>query len=49
MIDKYNIPIQDKNTKIIDYTLYLDSEWWYKSEYDSRGNLTYYVSSLWAK
>ena len=46
MIDKLNIPIGNKLTKIIDYKFWLDdSEWWYKYEYDEVGNKTYSETS----
>jgi len=45
MIDKYNIKIQNKNTKKIEYILSLDDYWWFKSEFDSRGKDTYYEDS----
>jgi len=38
MIDKYNITIENKETKIIYYTLNLDLNYWYKSEYDDESN-----------
>ncbi len=49
MIDKTNIKILNKNTKEITYTLFLDRGYWWKSEFNSEGNLIYYVSNLWAK
>jgi hypothetical protein len=49
MIDKLNISIEDKLTKKIEYKLNLGDGYWWKSEFDSRGNLIYYVSSLWTK
>ena len=45
MIDKTNIPIDSKNTKKIQYNLSLDEGFWYKQEYDSRGNEIYYEDS----
>jgi hypothetical protein len=42
MIEKYNIPIEDKLTKKIEYTLSLDINFWYKIEYDSRGKEIYF-------
>ena len=49
MIDKYNIPIEDKDTKEIKYKLNLGDGYWWKSEHNDEGNLIYYVSSLWTK
>ena len=45
MIDKYNISIEDKLTKKIEYLLYLDDGFWHKNEYNSRGNRIYSESS----
>jgi hypothetical protein len=39
MIDKYNIPLESKNTKVIEYNLWLDSGFWTKSEYNSIGTI----------
>ncbi len=51
MIEKLNISIEDKQTKEIRYHLNLDSGYWTKSEYDSRGNITYYenITGFWFK
>ena len=46
MIDKLNIPLGNKNTKKIEYTLYLDGGTWYKTEYNSEGREICYESSL---
>lgn len=45
MIEKYNIPIEDKNTKKIIYTLSLDIGYWLKSEFDDKGNRIYLKDS----
>jgi hypothetical protein len=45
MIDKLNISIENKETKKIMYKLYLDINYWYKREYDSRFNQIYYETS----
>lgn len=42
MIEKTNIPIQNKNTKKIDYILNLDTGWWDKYEYDDSDNEVYF-------
>ncbi len=42
MIEQTNIPLENKDTKKIKYTLHLDGRTWWKSEYDSRGNEIYY-------
>jgi len=47
MIDKLNIPLQNIQTKKIEYYLYfsdeqLDDGFWHKREYDSRGNQIYF-------
>ncbi len=51
MIDKYNISIEDKNTKKIEYNLWLDEGYWRKSEFDSKGNniYTHYNDNSWIK
>ena len=50
MIEKSNIKIENKLTKKITYTLALDSERWYKQEYDSEGKLIYYEDrGYWSK
>jgi len=38
MIEKYNISIKNKLTKKIFYKLDLDDGFWWKYEYDDRGN-----------
>ena len=45
MIEKNNIPIQNKLTKRISYILFLDSGWWRKIEYDDRGKEINYENS----
>ena len=45
MIEKLNIPIENKLTKKISYGLNLDDGWWYKYEHDSRGNVIYFEDS----
>ncbi len=45
MIEKLNITIQDKLTKKIKYTLFLDLGIWYKTEYNSDGNIIYFGDS----
>jgi hypothetical protein len=42
MIDKTNITIENKDTKKISYRLNLEGGYWYKQEFDSRGNETYF-------
>ena len=37
MIDKYKIPLKNKNTKKIIYTLHLDGDYWLKSERNVEG------------
>ena len=49
MIDKLNISIQNKNTKKITYTLYLDKLWldnvhWEKEEFNHKDKITYFES-----
>ena len=46
MIDKLNIPLQYKETKKIAYTLFLDSEWWWKEEYDDSDKRILHKSSM---
>ncbi len=41
MIEKTNIPIQNKLTKKIRYKLNLDGGWWWKSEHDYSGKEIY--------
>ena len=45
MKDKYNIKIQNKLTKKIDYYLNLEVGYWVKGEYDSSGNEIYFETS----
>ncbi len=45
MIDKTNIPLENKLSKRISYTMFLNSGKWLKTEYNSRGNITYYENS----
>jgi hypothetical protein len=45
MIDKLNIPLENKLTKKIRYTLSLDRGFWRKTEYDTRGKGTYFETS----
>jgi hypothetical protein len=45
MIEKLNILIQNKDTKKIEYNLWLDEGYWTKSEYNSRGNEIYFKNS----
>lgn len=45
MIEKTNIPIHNKQTKKIKYNLSLDFYDYYKTEFDSRGNQTYFEDS----
>jgi len=46
MIDKLNIPIENKLTKKINYTLLLDDvHYWFKKEYNTRGKLIHYVNA----
>ena len=42
MIEQTNIKIGNKESKVIRYTMLLDEGVWYKFEYDSEGNETYY-------
>ncbi len=51
MIDKLNIPLQNKDTKKIEYNLWLDEGYWDKYEYNSRGNQIYFEDSndFWCK
>ena len=49
MIDKYNIPLENKLTKEIIYYLNLDSGYWDKAEYNSRGNEIEYVYIMYTK
>jgi hypothetical protein len=51
MIDKLNITIQNKESKVIYYTLNLDLNYWYKSEYNAEGNITHSndISGYWSK
>lgn len=41
MIEKYNIPIETKQTKKIHYRLNLDDGFWYEEEFDNSGNVIY--------
>ncbi len=45
MIEQTNISIQDKLTKKIRYKLNLDSGYWRKGEYDTRGKVIYFKNS----
>ncbi len=45
MIDKLNIPLQNKDTKKIKYWLYLDDAFWLKYEYNNEGYIIHYVNS----
>ena len=51
MIEQTNLPLDNKNTKKIEYELNLDDEWWYKEEYDGVGKRIYYEESdgFWCK
>jgi hypothetical protein len=51
MVEKTNIKIENKLTKKIYYKLYLDEDFWYKEEFDTRGNVIYFKDSsgYWAK
>ncbi len=51
MIDKLNIPLENKDTKKIEYTLWLDEGYWSKIEYNAEGNLIYSETSegYWSK
>ena len=51
MIDKLNIPIRNKLSNSIEYTLYLDEDYWCKYELDPRGNELYFKNSngYWVK
>ncbi len=46
MIDKLNIPLENKETKKIFYTLWLDGGTWCKTEINAGGLEIYYESSL---
>jgi len=45
MIEQTNITIHSKNTKKIRYVLDLDLGFWFKSEFDTRGNKIYFKTS----
>ncbi len=50
MIEKTNIKIENKDTKKISYRLNLEVGYWYKQEFDSRGNETYFEDNdFWCK
>ena len=51
MIEQTNIKIHNNLTKKVECTLYLDEGYYYKYEYDSRGNQIYYETSdgYWSK
>ncbi len=51
IIEKNNIPLEDKLTKKILYILNLDRDYWSKKEFDSIGQIIYFETSLgyWAK
>jgi len=46
MIDKLNIPIENKLTKKIEYRLYLDGGTWCKSEINDEGREIHYENDL---
>ncbi len=46
MIEKSNIKIHNKLTKEIFYKLNLDLGYWFKYEYDMRGNVIYHEDNL---
>jgi hypothetical protein len=46
MIEQTNIRIQNKDTKKIYYTFYLDNGSWFKREHDYRGYIIYYEDSI---
>ena len=45
MIDKYNISINHKETKEIEYKLWLDEGFWCKYEYDTEYRIIYIENS----
>jgi hypothetical protein len=51
MVEKSNITIQNKNTKLINYRLNLDEGGWYKAEFDNKYNIIYYENGAgrWTK
>jgi hypothetical protein len=51
MIDKLNLPIGNKDTKKFKYWLDLDGGFWFKTEYNDEGSVTYNedCTGFWSK
>ncbi len=50
IIEKNNIPLENKDTKKIEYTLWLDEGVWSKIEYNAEGKTIYYEDrGYWSK
>lgn len=45
MIEKLNIPLEDKQTKKVRYTLYLDIKWWSIEEFNSKGYMLFAINN----
>ena len=45
MIEQSNLPLEYKITKKIEYYLNFDIGYWWKEEYDTKGNLIYLKTS----
>lgn len=45
MVDKLNIPLESKLTKVVNYLLNLDDGYWRKSEEDFSGDQVYHETS----